>query len=42
MNILIRSISCSILLNDLVKVYTGYENIYKDQYITKAFKQYID
>ena len=38
MNILIRSISCSILLNDLVKVYTGYENIYKDQYITKAFK----
>ena len=30
MNILIRSISCSILLNELIKVYEGYENIYKD------------
>lgn len=42
MNILIRSIPCSVLVSELGHMYTAYKLEYNNEYVADAFKTYLD
>lgn len=42
MNLLIRSIPISVLVNELGKFFTKYKKTYKKEYVDECFKTYLD